>query len=64
MRDRLLRLLAAGVFASVLILDLSHPAAQAPAPTWTPEDMMSAKRVTAVVPSPDGRGLPSSSPRR
>ena len=30
MRDRLLRLLAAGVFASVLALDLSHPAAQAP----------------------------------
>ena len=54
MRDRLLRLLAAGVFASVLILDLSHPAAQAPTPTWTPELMLTVKRVPAVVPSPDG----------
>ena len=54
MRDRLLRLLAAGVFASVLALDLSHPAAQAPTSTWTPELMMTVKRVTAVVPSPDG----------
>ena len=54
MRDRLLSLLAAGVFASALILDQSHPAAQAPTPTWTPELMMTVKRVPAVVPSPDG----------
>ena len=54
MRDRLLGLLAAGVFASVLTLDRAHPAAQAPASTWTPELMLTVKRVPAVVPSPDG----------
>jgi dipeptidyl aminopeptidase/acylaminoacyl peptidase len=54
MSNRLLQLLAAGVFASVLTLDVSHPAAQAPGSTWTPELMLTVKRVPAVVPSPDG----------
>jgi dipeptidyl aminopeptidase/acylaminoacyl peptidase len=54
MRTSLLRLAAAGVFVAVLSLDGSRPAAQAPAPAWTPEMALTVKRILAVVPSPDG----------
>ena len=44
----------AAVVVAVLATHVSHPAAQAPAAAWTPELMLTVKRVPAVVPSPDG----------
>ena len=54
MRDPQLRALAASAFVAVLFLGASRPTAQTPPAAWTPELMMTVKRVTAVVPSPDG----------
>jgi dipeptidyl aminopeptidase/acylaminoacyl peptidase len=55
MSNRLLRLLAAGTIAAAFSVPASQVSAQAPAPAaWTPELMLTVKRVPAVVPSPDG----------
>jgi dipeptidyl aminopeptidase/acylaminoacyl peptidase len=53
---KLLRPVAAGLCVLFLLGDSATTRAQAPAVAgWTPELMMTTKRVTAVVPSPDGR---------
>jgi dipeptidyl aminopeptidase/acylaminoacyl peptidase len=49
--------LAAVLPTLILVVALETPSAQAPASTvgWTPELSMTARRVTAVIPSPDGK---------
>ena len=53
MRMLLIRAVAAAAFAAALSVHVLPAAAQAPA-AWTPELMLTVKRVPAVVPSPDG----------
>ena len=53
MRMLLIRAVAAAAFAAALSVHVLPAAAQAPA-AWTPDLMLTVKRVPAVVPSPDG----------
>jgi dipeptidyl aminopeptidase/acylaminoacyl peptidase len=48
-------LAGSGFGIALLIAALSSPGAQAPSAAWTPELMMTVKRVSEVIPSPGGR---------